>query len=256
MTKLFFPEEHRGMLRGWIKKLVRLPLACVPKGTVVPVLSGPLRGARWTIGKGTHGYWLGHYEADKQRVFQRVCRPGQCVFDIGANLGYYTLLASRLVGPAGRVMAFEPFPENITQIERHLALNQSHNVTVVPAAVCDNDGTARFQTGAAREMGHLSNEGGLTVRTVSLDAGIARGEWPAPDVMKIDVEGAESSVLAGAAHLLETHHPTIILACHGSGQFRDCSERLVHAGYQLESNQYEPGMYDVLATFPGAPAAV
>lgn len=243
------------MLRGWIKKLVRLPLACVPKGTVVPVLSGPLRGARWTVGRGTHGYWLGLYEADKQRVFQKVCQPGECVYDIGANLGYYTLLASRLVGPGGRVIAFEPFSKNITQIERHLALNRSQNVTVVPAAVCDVDGTARFQAGPASEMGHLSNEGGLTVRTVALDAGIARGDWPVPNVMKIDVEGAESSVLAGAARLLTMHHPTIILACHGSAQFRDCSELLVDAGYQLESTQYEPGMYDVLATFPGVPAA-
>lgn len=235
---------------AWIKKLIRLPLGCIPSGTVLPVLTGPMRGLRWTVGAGTHGYWLGTYERDKQRDFQRLCQPGMCVYDIGANVGYYTLLASHTTGPAGRVFAFEPFPNNIEKIEQHLSLNKVRNVTIVPAAVSSTDGTARFQTGMANEMGRLSNEGDLTVRTLSIDQGIARGEWPVPDVMKIDVEGAESEVLTGAAQLLAHHHPVIVLACHGTPQFRACSDLLAHAGYQLESKQYEPGMYDVLATRP------
>lgn len=238
------------MPSAWVKKVARLPLALIPSGAVMPVLTGPLRGARWTVGAGTHGYWLGTYEADKQRQFQEHCRPGQCVYDIGANLGFYTLLASRLVGKTGRVISFEPFPQNVAKIEKHVALNQNGNVTVVPVAVSDAEGTAHFQTGSASEMGRLSETGTLTVHTVSLDTRVDRGDWPVPDVLKIDVEGAESRVLKGAARLLATRHPAIILACHGSNQFRACSEQLITAGYQLESNQYEAGMYDVIATFP------
>lgn len=238
------------MLAAWIKSLIRLPLACIPTGTVLPILMGPLRGARWTVGVGTHGYWLGTYESHKQREFQRLCQPGACVYDIGANVGYYTLLASRIAGPMGRVFAFEPFPDNVAKIEQQLRLNHAQNVTIVPVAVSDGDGIAHFQTGLASEMGRLAHEGDLTVRTVSLDEGIARGEWPLPDVIKIDVEGAESRVLSGAARLFSMHHPVIVLACHGTPQFRACSELLNSAGYHLESTQYEPGMYDVIATHP------
>ena len=118
---------------GWLSnetrlgRLLRLPLRLLPAGAVVPILSGPLRGRRWVVGAGPHGYWLGTYEADKQRLLQTLLREGDCFFDVGANVGFFTLLASALVGRSGRVVAFEPLPQNLAFLRRHLLLNRPHN---------------------------------------------------------------------------------------------------------------------------------
>src|SRR5437899_3136746 len=84
-------------------RLLRLPLALVPRSATVCVLGGSLRGARWVVGSASHGCWLGWYEADKQRAFASLVKRGDVVFDIGAHVGFYTLLASRLCGPSGHV---------------------------------------------------------------------------------------------------------------------------------------------------------
>jgi hypothetical protein len=89
----------------WYGRAIRWPLRCVPRDVTVPILQGPLRGARWVVGSHTHGCWFGSYEADRQRAFVRLVRPGAVVYDLGANVGFYTLLAARLAGPAGRVLA-------------------------------------------------------------------------------------------------------------------------------------------------------
>lgn len=232
-------------------RLLRGVLSLLPRGQTVYVLSGPLRGAKWVLGCGTHGCWLGTYEARNQRELIRLVKPGDCVYDIGANVGFYTLLASKAVGSTGRVLAFEPFPSNVDILSRHLRLNRLTNATLVDAAVSDCERTSRFQTGESCEQGRLNETGELEVRTVTLDAGRARGDWPAPNLMKIDVEGAESQVLAGAKTILSTDRPTILLACHGTSQFQACTDLLRAAGYQITSHQYEPGMYDVLANPPG-----
>jgi hypothetical protein len=94
-------------------RALRLPLRLIPRSLVVPILQGPLRGARWIVGSATHGCWLGCYERAKQQGFVRILAPGQVVYDLGANVGFYTLLAARRVGPTGEVHAFEPGAENL-----------------------------------------------------------------------------------------------------------------------------------------------
>ena len=74
-------------------KVIRLPLRTVPPGTVVPILTGRLRGRKWIVGSGDHSCWIGSYELEKQRAFAQVVHPGETVFDLGANVGFYTLLA-------------------------------------------------------------------------------------------------------------------------------------------------------------------
>ena len=78
-------------------RLLRLPLALIPAVLPMPVLQGPLRGYWWITGSSNHGCWLGSYEYDKQRLFARMIRAGDVVFDIGANVGFYTLLAASRV---------------------------------------------------------------------------------------------------------------------------------------------------------------
>src|SRR5580765_1322501 len=91
-----------------IGKLLRAPLRLLPRTAAVPILQGPLRGKKWIVGSGTHGCWLGSYEYDKQKLFQKTVRSGDVVYDVGANAGFYSLLASLLVGEKGHVYSFEP----------------------------------------------------------------------------------------------------------------------------------------------------
>jgi FkbM family methyltransferase len=214
-------------------RIARLPLQWIPRSTVLPILQGPLRGARWIAGSATHGCWLGSYEADKQLVFKAAVHPGSVVYDVGANVGFYTLLASRLVGPAGAVYAFEPFPDNIAHLQRHLALNNVSNVTLIEAAVSSESGEMGFSPGEFNEEGQLSSTGSLRVRVVSLDDLVRAGAAKPPTMLKIDVEGAELDVLRGSEYVLAQYQPLIFLATHNPPVHQACCDFLKTHGYSL-----------------------
>jgi FkbM family methyltransferase len=171
---------------------------------------------------------------DKQRVFNTLVRPGDVVFDVGANVGYYTLLGSVLAGPEGKVFAFEPLPRNVSIVRRHVEINKLTNVTIFNGAVCDRDGAAKFDAGAIPEMAHLSDEGGIDVQTFKLDSLLAEGRVSAPAVIKVDVEGAEVDVLNGARRLIELHHPTIMVATHSVPLFDESTALLRSWGYDVQ----------------------
>ncbi len=227
-------------VRSFAGRLVRMPLRLIPKDAVVPVLSGGLRGARWVVGSGIHGCWLGIYEADKQRRFAEFVRPGMTVFDIGAHVGFYTLLSSRLVGPEGRVFAFEPNPRNLPRLERHVALNKAVNTTVMPCAVAEARGEMGFELAPALStdsgyMGRISEGGSVRVRVECLDQLLDEGAIVPADLVKIDVEGAERLVLEGGRRFFTSRKPTIFLATHGEEVHRECCELLRSWGYALSS---------------------
>lgn len=152
----------------WVGKLLRLPLRIVPDGTVLPILQGRLRGKKWIAGSSIHSCWLGSYELEAQQLVIQTVRPGMVAFDIGAHVGFYTLLLAELVGPAGQVIAFEPAPLNIHYLREHIRLNRFANVTVIEAAVADSGGFARFSESVYSSMGQLSANGQLSIRKVSL----------------------------------------------------------------------------------------
>src|SRR5687767_10694214 len=107
----------------------------LPDSWALPILQGAFRGKRWIIGSSNHSCWLGVYEYDKRRRFEEIVGSGDVVFDLGAHAGYYSLLASALVGPSGQVIAFEPLPTNIDFLKRHLLINKIGNVELIEAAV-------------------------------------------------------------------------------------------------------------------------
>lgn len=182
----------------------------------LPIIAGRLRGCWWL--PASRGKVLrilnGTYEGEQTRLFEQLLRPGGTVLDVGAHVGYYTLLASVLVGGSGRVHAFEPNPRNADFLRRHVRINRLRNVTVQQAAVSDRAATARFDFGSGSGTGHLADAGALEVLTLRLDDYCAE-HGLAPTAVKIDVEGAEMSVLAGAAGTLARHRPTIFLSTHG-----------------------------------------
>jgi FkbM family methyltransferase len=230
------------MLRLWriphdtvVGALLRAPLRLIPGSSVLRVRSGVNRGMRWIVGSSIHGCWLGHYETEKQAAIRRLVGPGMKIFDIGANAGFYTLAFSRLTGPTGRVWAFEPLPENIRNLRRHVELNGLQNVTLVDAAVAQRSGVAGFEAAADNSMGHLSERSELRVRTVSIDEFCADPAVAAPDLIKLDVEGAESAVLEGARRTLARSRPVVLLATHGADQARLCVDLLRQTGYRLSA---------------------
>ena len=220
--------------KSLIGKALRFPLHLLPREAVVPILQGDLRGKRWVVSAYDHGCWLGSYESDKQRLFSQTIKPNSIVFDIGANAGFYTLLASKLVGTTGKVFSFEPFPRNIRYLKKHLQLNRVTNVTVFEAAVADIAGTSFFKEGGTCGTGHLSSNGGIEVSVVALDELIANGTLPLPDYIKMDIEGGEVLALQGARKMLASHHPTIFLATHGQYVHRESCNLLESLGYKLQ----------------------
>ncbi len=214
-------------------RVLRYPLKLIPRQMKMPILQGRLRGKKWIAGSSTHGCWLGSYEYEQRRLFERLVAEGSTVFDVGAHVGFYTLLAATLVGPHGRVYSFEPLPANIRYLQSHLRLNRVTNVTVIEKAVADRTGTAAFVEEPSTAMGHFAAQGGVAVPTVGLDDLFLRGEIPAPDFIKIDVESAEWLVLAGAENLLRSVHPTIFLSTDVYDLHRRCCQFLESLGYQL-----------------------
>ncbi len=206
-----------------------------------PVLTGPLKGARFVLGGlagegGGASVYFNAIEPEQTAAMVDILRPGDVFFDIGANAGYYSILASRLVGK-GTVAALEPLPRNLAYLQRHVELNKADNVRVMAFACSDTNGTAAFELGENIAMGHLSEarRGGvsLLVPTITLDS-LSETTELAPNVIKIDVEGAEMQVLIGGEITLRRHSPTIFLSTH-SGELRDqCLGHLAELGYRHE----------------------
>ncbi len=198
----------------------------------------PLKGEKWIVGSGTHGCWLGSYEYEKQRNFAESITCGSVVYDVGAHVGFYTLLAAELVGPLGRVFSFEPLPRNIRYLWKHIALNNCTNIEVIECAVAETSGLVQFEKGPNSYMGCVSDRGRFPVQAVSLDDLYGQGKIPKVDVIKMDIEGNELHALIGARVLLREYHPRIFLATHGSEVNQRCSQFLLSMGSE---NRALPG---------------
>jgi len=149
--------------------------------------------------------FLGLYESGTAGLFKKLLKEGMTFIDLGAHRGYYTLLASKLVGEKGRVFAFEPAPENFTLLSRNL--KGMGNVTLVPKAVSNNSGIARFFLSPDDSVTHSLYEVGdnwqsIEVEVTSLDEFFKDNDSKL-DFIKMDIEGAEISALEGMAELIK-----------------------------------------------------
>jgi FkbM family methyltransferase len=214
-------------------KIARIPLALLPGELILPILQGPLRGKQWISGSATHGCWLGSYEYEKQQVIAREVWPGAIFYDVGANVGFYSLLSSLLVG-RGRVFAFEPAPRNLPYLRRHLELNHAGNVEVLPLAISDTIGQAQFQIEPSGLMGHLARGGSAEVSTVTLDSLVESGRIAPPNFVKMDIEGAELLALRGSSLVFRRFHPVLFLATHGASVETECRGLLRAWCYEVE----------------------
>lgn len=242
--KVIKTKRLRSILTPFAQFIVRRIL---PK-IAYPVLFGPLRGAKFVLGAlagegGGGSVYLNAIEPQQTSALVETLNDGKVFIDIGANVGYYTILGSRLVGKKGLVIAVEPTIRNIYYLYRHVVLNKAHNVLIVSAAVADALSVATFSPGVNYAEGHLSSECGplegnsgnsaTIVPTVTLDD-VVRKLDVIPDVIKIDVEGAEYLVLQGAYSTIIEAKPIIFLSVHSELLRLKCLKYLSEIGYAIE----------------------
>ncbi|HWP37034.1 MAG TPA: FkbM family methyltransferase [Gemmatimonadales bacterium] len=190
---------------------------------------------KWIIGSSNHGCWLGTYELEKQRALERVLQRGMVVYDIGAQAGFYALFFTGLVGEKGKVYAVEPFAENIYYLVAHVRLNKLENVEVIQAALCEGAGLHNFTIDLGVSQNRLTDDGETVLRvpTLSVDDLWGRCGCAPPDLIKIDVEGAEARILQGAKRTLERYRPILFVALHGDQQRHACRQILEDLEYRV-----------------------
>lgn len=191
------------------------------------VALGQAAGMRIDPSGANPGYALGTSEPLIQDVFAEHVPRGGVVWDIGANIGFYTLIAARLVGD-GQVLAFEPLPGNLDAIRRNVALNSLSNVKLVDVALSDKEGMAQLEIHSRQTWAKLDTSadtgfsqtrdatGHIEVALATIDSQLA--SQPVPDFVKMDIEGAEVAALRGASVLLSQHRPTLICELHGTNE--------------------------------------
>jgi FkbM family methyltransferase len=190
------------------------------------VRRGRMAGMRINLGGSFVRYLTGDAEPEVQQALAELVKPGQTVYDVGANIGFFTMLCSRLVGPQGKVYAFEPIPQNLVTLRHNIALNGLTNVVVVDKALSASTGTAEMFVspwsafhslnveGASKQENHGAEAGEIVVETVTLDEFVEREGAPPPDLIKIDVEGAELIVVQGMRETLRSKQPLLLCELH------------------------------------------
>jgi len=188
------------------------------------------------------GYGLirGVLEPGVQEALRRHVQPGAVVYDVGANLGFHSLVAARLAGPAGRVEAFEPVPGNAAALARNAQLNGLGWIAIHNVAVGEWEGEGELLMPGDASWSHLSDRGWhrgtrrqLGVRVVTLDTLIERGEIRPPDVVKIDVEGSEGAVLRGLARTLRERDVIVVCELHETNA--EVVDLLADLDYEVEN---------------------
>lgn len=191
----------------WADAKVRSSLAVRPVGVIR--VHGIVIDTRGAGGAVSDEMRYGTHDRGVVQLFHQVLKPGMTVIDVGAHIGYFTLLAAKLVEHNGRVYAFEPDPDNWRTLSYNTQLNGLGNVEAIPKAVSDHGGKAELWLSKASDQHSLSRpgarpdgRGSIIVETVSLDEFLEESGWPSVDLVKIDVEGHEPAVLSGMTRLI------------------------------------------------------
>lgn len=160
--------------------------------------------------------FLGEFEKEVRAAIARYCKPGMTVIDIGANIGAHALLFARIVAPGGRVLAFEPTEYAFRKLVRNAALNPSLPLTTVQLALADAPGPARtvYFRSSWPTFGPR-RDGESVVASERLDDWCERNAIEHVDLIKLDVDGNEYGVLAGAEALLARSSPMLLMEVVG-----------------------------------------
>ena len=228
-------------------------------------MAGPLKGYLWTTSS-SYDYILGSYEDAKTvDTFCSWLKPDTVFWDLGGNVGFYALMANRFIG-TGKIYSFEPIPFVRSIFEQHVELNKKHiqhdNINILPFAISDHEREVAFSNDINQRDGNTyiktaenftNAKDSIIVKCHSIDELLKQG-YDAPDIIKIDVEGAELDVLNGAINMLKQYKPNILLAthdCHLPGVNARCVQLLQELGYNVKHtghyHKHLPGLDDYIA---------
>lgn len=194
------------------------------RGYDILVRQGLAKGLTFSSGCSNVGFTFAEHalEPDTERAIQISLKHRMIFYDVGANFGWLSLIAARIVGPYGKVLSFEPLDSNVRIIQHNVQTNEFANVQILPIALGETDGRGRFLCSSqpswgmlaatGREPGEFIDETTVTVRR--LDTAVREYRLSLPDVIKIDVEGAEINALRGAADTLASSRPFMLIELH------------------------------------------
>lgn len=223
----------------------------------VVIASGGLAGFHMLLDlQKEKDYWLGTYEPELQAAVVNFVKPGMVVYDVGANIGFVSLLLARQVGATGRVFSFEALPANLERLRQNILLNGiTSQVEIVPAAVVESTRTVQFLVGPSTGMGKVDGSAGrmeydyqesLPVQGFSLDNFIYDQGYPVPQVIKLDIEGGEVLALPGMRRLLNEKHPVVLMELHGSLSAEAAMDEFSKADYRLKAMQHGYPVIDIV----------
>lgn len=232
-------------LVGKIPLLARVLRWCVghyPEGSVVTIASGQAQGMKYKrFHRYVNGFWLGHFELEVQDAVARELHAGDGFMDVGANAGFFSLLAVKKVGPSGWCISFDPDPDNYESLCMQIELNQPAQWRAVREAIAEKPGKLAFaRKEAGSPMGHLLtgdhidaelDKERFEVDVTTLDMACERFGKPA--VIKMDVEGAEVRVLRGATDVIRKVRPIWIIELHSPELAAETRQILGDAGYHF-----------------------
>ena len=221
---------------GWVSSKI------VPRGTLawIQVRQGPAAGLWLQVNTRTGQSVLnGSGEPAVQQALAEHLRPGMRFYDLGANIGFFSLLAAKFVGPSGSVVSFEADPEIAARLRKNASRNGFSWITVEEKAVWSEPSVVNFSrmdpaASPDRGQGHISVKASagdsIRVEAVSLDDYCSRNA--PPQLIKCDVEGAEVEVFRGARRLLTERRPTILCETHSDEIRRALLQQFTLQGYR------------------------
>jgi FkbM family methyltransferase len=236
---------------GW-ERVVRMfasPEKCRNMAEVCLVRDGIVIQVQPAAPVGWNAAFFGTYEPELRQIFRAVLPVGGVALDIGANIGWHTLLMARLVGENGRVIAAEANPSVRSRLQDNLNFNRFGHVEVLPYAVADSEGTAEFYGPEVKDAesanGHVITDGAeaknriIRVETRRLDSIVSTVQVDRLDLIKIDVEGYELPVLQGGEQIIAKFRPHIVFeynaeyVARGRGSPRAIAEFFRRHRYRL-----------------------
>ena len=187
------------------------------KSGVVTLPQGIGAGLKFHPDESNPTFARGTYELPIQQILAQYLKPGDVFYDIGANIGFFSTIAARLVGKSGQVYSFEPVAKNVARVRRNAKLNRFSQIKVFPKAVSENSGQgnlllAQHSGGATLATAGMPPDmtGAVQVDLISIDDWLDRQKLKPPSLIKIDVEGAELEAIKGMLQTIRTFKPILL----------------------------------------------
>ena len=199
------------------------------------VQTGAGKGLAFASTGAVSSYLFGTHEPELQHALVELLQPGDVFYDVGSNCGFFTIIAAKLVGEQGRVIAFEPSSEAASEVRQNVAANRFNHVELLEMALGDEDGQAVLYTSEQSAWGRLESTDHRKPLAYSRETSVlvkrldSLPELPKPDVIKVDIEGGEIAMLRGAMKTLFEAKPFLLVELHGTNN--EVAEIIEQLGY-------------------------